>query len=396
MNSGVLQSKARAAAKPSSALSASLIATHQGFLSLQDEWNVLAAESEGATVFQRHEWNSAWWETQSERSRLFVIVVRQGSELAAIAPLCIVERQQALLRFRHLQFLGAPAADYADFLVRGDRQPCIGAMLDEVFHHQHLWDVFELNHLRTDSANALALREELGGRSAVCSEARRVVSPYLPLPPDPEMVFSRLPKSARYDLRKGLQKLSERGVVSYEVLRDRRAAMEVLPAFLETLRERELDAGRAATRAARTWLRRYFTQLLNGPARSLVHFSRLSVNDRAVAYHFGFQYGNRLYWYKPTFSPEYSECSPGKLLIQFAIESAVREGVTELDFLLGDEPYKLQWTESVREVTDLMVFSSNWRSYAARRWYLGAKPALKASRRFAAVWQWVRGIGERT
>lgn len=395
MNTGVLQQKAPASAISGSALQTSLITAHQEFLDLQEEWNALAAESAVDTVFQRHEWVSAWWGAQGERSRLFVIVVRQGSELAAIAPLCIMERQQVFFRFRHLQFLGAPAADYADFLVRGDRQACIAAILDEIFRHQRLWDVLELNHLRTDSPNGFVLRDELGRRSAVFSEAPHLVAPYLPLPPDPERVFSKLPKNARYDLRRGIQKLSERGVVSYEVLRDHRAAMEALPAFLETLYRRELDAGRAAPRAARDWFHRYFTQLLNGPARALVHFSRLSMDNHAVAYHFGFQYGNRLYWYKPTFNPDYSECSPGKLLIQFAIESAVPEGVTELDFLLGHEPYKFQWTKSMREVTDLMVFSSSWQSRAARRWYLGVKPAVKASRWFAAIWQWVRGIGER-
>jgi CelD/BcsL family acetyltransferase involved in cellulose biosynthesis len=395
MNTGVLQQEAPALTISGSALQTSLITRHQEFLDLREEWNALAAESGVDTVFQRHEWVSAWWQARDSRSRLFVIVVRRGSELAAIAPLCIVERQQVLLRFRHLQFLGAPAADYADFLIRGDRHACLTAILDEIFSHQALWDVLELNHLPTDSPNCVVLRDELGRRCALFSEAPHLVAPYLPLPPDPERVFSKLPKCVRYDLRRGIQKLSERGVVSYEVLRDHRTAIEALPAFLETLHRRELSAGRAATRAARDWLHRYFAQLLNGPAHALVHFSRLSVDNHAVAYHFGFQYGNRLYWYKPSFNPDYSECSPGKLLIQSAIESAVPEGVTELDFLLGHEPYKFQWTKSIRKVTDLMVFSSRWQSRAAQRWYLDVKPALKASHWCATVWRWVRGAGER-
>lgn len=395
MNTSVLKQKAPATARPCSVLQTSLIAGHREFLDLEEEWNALAAESEVETVFQRHEWASAWWKAEGERSRLFVIVVRRGSELVAIAPLCIVERQQALLRFRHLQFLGAPAADYADFLVKGDRQPCIAVILDEILRRRRLWDVFEINHLRTDSPNGAVLRAELSRKGAAFSEGPHRVSPYLPLPPDPEQVLSNLPKGVRYDLRRGIQRLSERGVVCYEVLREHDAAMGALPTFLETLYRRESVAGRPATRAAREWFHRYFAELLNGPAHALVHFSRLSVNSHPVAYHFGFKYCNRLYWYKPTFNPDYSECSPGKLLIQFAIEWAAPAGVTELDFLLGDEPYKSQWTKSTREVLDLMVFSSGWRSRVARCWYLGVKPALKASRPFGAVWQWIRWIGER-
>lgn len=279
MNTGALRLSTSNSAVPDSALQASVITAPQEFLNLEKEWNALAAESGGETVFQRHEWVSAWWNTQCESSRLFVIVVRRGSELMAIAPLCIVVRQQAFFRFRHLQVLGAPVGDYADFLVKGDRQPSIAIILGEIFHFQHLWDVFEFNHLRADSPNAVMLLEELNRKRVVYSEGPHLVSPYLPLPQDPEHVFLKLPNSLRYKLRRGARELTEYGVVTYEVLREHRAAMEALPGFLETLHRREVGAGRVGAQDTEEWFKLYLTQLLNGPASGLVHFSQ-SVCER--------------------------------------------------------------------------------------------------------------------
>lgn len=359
------------------ALQTSLVTDPGEFMALRFEWNQLAAGSGLDTAFQRHEWVSAWWKAKGARTQLFVVLIRQGRELVGIAPLCIVEQRQGVLSFRRLQFLGASAGDYLDLLVGRERNRCIAALLAEIFRWQHLWDIFEVQHLRMDSRNRPILQEQLDGR---WQQTASFVSPYMPVPLHPEQVLSKLPKGLRYELRRGMEKLSRKGPLKYEVFQSSRDALDALPPFFEMLKRREVGANRNGGQIARDWLRDYFTNLLSGPAHNLVHFSRLSVGKDPIAYHLGFQYENRLYWYKPTFDPDYAEFSPGKLLIHFAVTAAIEGGVKEVDFLLGNEPYKFQWTRLIREVADFAVFNSSLRSRVARHWYLHFKPVLKRSK----------------
>ena len=62
---------------------------------------------------------------------------------------------------------------------------------------------------------------------------------------------------------------------------------------------------------------------------------------------------NRLWLALKTFwriliDPEFAALSPGTLVIGTAIESAIREGCGEFDFLRGDEEYKYFWGAAVR------------------------------------------------
>jgi CelD/BcsL family acetyltransferase involved in cellulose biosynthesis len=381
------QSSTSVSTKP---LVVSLVTRESEFSALRDEWNELARRSPGASVFQRHEWVSAWLHAEQGRAQLFILLVRCGGELRGIAPLCIKPSQSDLPGIRVLQFLGTPAADYLDLLLDGEDRQVIVALVDTIMDARHRWDAWWLCHLVAGSTNSGRLLEELARRGIASREVKRQIAPYLELPEDPKRVAESLPKGVRYDLRKGLERLAETGEVNYEVIRTREMALKVLPEFVEVLRQREIDAERPSTREAREWFARYFAALLKGPAFDLVHFSRMSAGKVAVAYHFGFKYKGRLYWYKPTFDPTFAKAQPGKLLIKTIIESAVEEHIFEFDFLLGHEPYKFQWTKSTRSLVDELVFSQTMRSRSARLWLIELKPALKNSKRLRAAVQWLR------
>lgn len=371
-------------------LRVSLITQEQDFAPLREEWNVLVGKSAGSSIFQRHEWISAWWEAQQAGSRLFIVIVRRAEKLRAVAPLCIKQSEAGLPGIRMLQFLGAPAADYTDILLSSTDLLLASTLVDAILAERKHWDAWSLSHVPTDSPNGILLKEELGRRGVTLHEGQQNIAPWLAIPEDPKSVAKSLPKGVRYDLRKGTERLSETGKVAYEVIRDPQMAKQLLPDFFRMLYQREVDAGRPASRRAREWFVRYFSALMNGPAFELVHFSRLSANGVAVAYHIGFKYEGRLYWYKPTFNPSFAKSQPGKLLIQAIIESAVEEKITEFDFLLGDEPYKFQWTKTARTVADALVFTGTLRSRLSKLWLVDLKPAMKKSDHMRALVAWFR------
>jgi CelD/BcsL family acetyltransferase involved in cellulose biosynthesis len=106
--------------------------------------------------------------------------------------------------------------------------------------------------------------------------------------------------------------------------------------------------------AFRNW---YHSLARAAMAADWLHFSVLECGERPAAFHFGFQYGGKLSWYKPSFDWEFRKESPGAVLISSLIEDAVRRGHAELDFSSGREPFKLRFSNSQTVNLNLRVFA---------------------------------------
>jgi CelD/BcsL family acetyltransferase involved in cellulose biosynthesis len=66
----------------------------------------------------------------------------------------------------------------------------------------------------------------------------------------------------------------------------------------------------------------------------------LYVGDRLVAAHFGIRSNGMLYYWFPSFNPEFSKYTPGWLLITFLLQHLPTIGCDALDFGPGGEKYK--------------------------------------------------------
>jgi CelD/BcsL family acetyltransferase involved in cellulose biosynthesis len=97
-------------------------------------------------------------------------------------------------------------------------------------------------------------------------------------------------------------------------------------------------------------------------ATDWLHFSILELDKTPLAYHYGFDYEGKFYWYKPSFNIDYSSRSPGTLLIRYLIQSALECDRQEFDFTIGNEPFKRRFTKNARHNTNLHIFR-NKRSY---------------------------------
>jgi CelD/BcsL family acetyltransferase involved in cellulose biosynthesis len=75
-----------------------------------------------------------------------------------------------------------------------------------------------------------------------------------------------------------------------------------------------------------------------------------------VAAHYGFRFGGRLLHFQGGFDPAFRDRSPGTALTTMVLEDDVfGGGLTEYDFLDGDEAYKLSLSTGVRRLYDLVI-----------------------------------------
>lgn len=103
-------------------------------------------------------------------------------------------------------------------------------------------------------------------------------------------------------------------------------------------------------------------------------FSVVELDGRAVAFHYGFEYGGALIWYKPSFDLSYSAQSPGLLLIRELIRDSLEQGREEVDFTIGGESFKSRFANAERSVDFVALYNSRRRFIAAQ-----AEKALRHS-----------------
>lgn len=93
--------------------------------------------------------------------------------------------------------------------------------------------------------------------------------------------------------------------------------------------------------------RRLFVEL---QARGLVLVSSLSAGDKVIAVHLGASHEGRLYWWIPSYDPDFAKFSPGRLLMESLIRASFERGDHEFDFLIGDEAYKWRYATHTRVI----------------------------------------------
>ena len=204
----------------------------------------------------------------------------------------------------------------------------------------------------SEGAGLAALRaaiEEAGYRSVERTVLR---SPYIDLT-GLEEAAGLLDRKMRKEMRRVRRRLEEEGALVLDVVRD----AEGVPAALEEAYALEAlqwkgEAGSAIASDERT--RAFYSAVATwAAARGTLRLAMLRLDGRAIAFELDILDGGGLHAMKAGFDPEWSRFSPGHLLMLDLIDEAIGQGVRTYEFLGDAEPYKLRWTEDVREMRRL-------------------------------------------
>ena len=103
--------------------------------------------------------------------------------------------------------------------------------------------------------------------------------------------------------------------------------------------------------------------------RGKLRLYHLRVADEYAAAFYCFREGARLFYYNAGFDERWAKYSVGMLILGHAVEQSIAEGVTELDFLQGEEGYKEHWMTGCREDVRVRAAAPHPRGRFAR-WHL--------------------------
>lgn len=321
------------------------IRRHQDLSQLEaDAWDQLAAASEPSTVFQTHAWHRAWWTAFGDQHELLLLSAHEGGRLVGIAPCCVTDR-------RAVRFLGHGSSDYADLLVPPARDDVREALWRSALEAARGWRRLELRCLLLGSPSLPALRRcsvrGLTDPATACPTLRA------PMPGDFRMA------AGRHRVRRSTRWFRRRE--GFRVTHHRSPA-QVLPLlddfFAQHCRRWQETPTPSIFQqpAARRFYEAATVQL--GEAGAL-RFTRMSIEDRPAAHHFGCVHAGTFSYYKPTFDLEFAARSPGVALLGELLELAQEERLREFDFSLGDEAYKRLYANDARQSVNATFYASS-------------------------------------
>lgn len=299
-----------------------------------EQWNSLVARNETNTIFQTYEWFDAWWRTFGDAHQLFLLLVRDGDAILGFAALVLT---RGAWGWRELRFAGTGNADYQDFVLPKEKPRALAAICAFLQRQSRRWDRFALANVPAQSTTLSLLSSFSKSTELRLVDEARVTCPTLMLGEDSPRVRRMIDK---YSLRRPLNWFNKHGALRFRHVGSVDEVIAMLPAFFAQHRARWHAVDRPSLFSQAKQRQFYESVARTLAARGWLQFSVVEFNGDPIAFHFGFDYGGCITWYKPSFDVRWSEHSPGLLLTRALIEDGLNRGRDELDFAAGDEAFK--------------------------------------------------------
>jgi CelD/BcsL family acetyltransferase involved in cellulose biosynthesis len=316
---------------------AAVASTAAEFAALQPGWDDLVRAMRRPSPFLLHGWLSSWCKHYVADGDLRVHVVRRGNSLLGAFPLYVSGRRG----LKVAQFLGASQSALADLLLSEEAGVDVASMLVEGARTSghDLADLFGL-----PGGGNLASHSQAANLQLI----ERVEAPVLDLSPGFDAVYQEKTSSKRRNLhRRRLRQLGELGEVRFTVARRPEELSEALEhAFaLHLLRWSGRPDGSGFATA--TGMRFHREAILALAEEDIPRIVTLTVGDRTVAFHYYLAFAGTMYVHRLAFDPALSRLSPGAVTTLEAVRVASEEGLRRVEFLGGDERYKLELADRV-------------------------------------------------
>ena len=374
----------------SDALANLQVSLHARLDDIEAQWRRFERRAD-CTPFQTFDWLDTWQRNIAKHSAVqpvIVVATFADGTIACMLPLAI-ERKHGV---RRLCWLGQDLNDYnAPLLVRDFSQ----RVLPETF--LAAWD-----EMRTCMQNSPMFRYDwielekmpqlVGSQSNPFFNLALATNPsgahFARLSGDWQKFYAAKRSSAtRRRDRAKRKRLAEYGEVDFVTCRDfddTRAALEALMA-----QKRQLFASKGIPDMfARPGWREFFLDIATNPAaRDMVHVSRVQIGAICAAANLGLVFGDGYFHLLASHDHgPLAHYGPGALHLRELIAYAIGLGLKRFDFTIGDEPYKLEWSDTHIRLGDYAT-AATWRGWPACAYSLVRRPIKRFIKQTPWAWR---------
>jgi CelD/BcsL family acetyltransferase involved in cellulose biosynthesis len=320
----------------------------EGLQALGPEWDALVLAAARPSPFLLHAWVTAWWRHFGAGAELAVIIARSGPVLVGIAPMYIRRRWG----LRVCRLLGGHESALGDLLVAPDEGVAVGqALLDRLAEER-------LDYLDVFGPPEGGVLPRLASHDTLRA-VRRVDAPVLRMPEGWEPAYtSRVNPKKRNLHRRRLRQLAEVGEVGWTMARAPGDVARELEHAFEIHSRRWKGRPDGSTFGVPNGQRFHRDAAAALSAQDAVRILTLRIDGRPVAFHYWFVLGSTMYVHRLAFDPDLARLSPGQVTLLHALAAASAEGVRRVEFLGGDERYKLELADALEPLNQVVGLPS--------------------------------------
>lgn len=323
-----------------------IVDTEDGLKAIEGDWLSLY-ERASLTPFSNPEFTYLWWKYfgKHEGRRLHIICGYEDGKLVGVLPLAIIKRKG--LRFLH--WAGNDVCDYCDVLVEKREH---ADLLWDAARKSKQYDLSIIEDVRPDAVSDPILAK-------FASKHRTGISYYLDINwKSGKEWFASLSRPARSKYTRRVKHLQERGPVAFEMRKAGEVPGNIVEDFLK-LKIKWAETfdknGIFKKDSVSPYFREFFSTKPKG-CELLVFY--ITCNESTVAVMSCITHKGKAYGYSLAYNPEWGEFSPGNMVSTNLVSYIVDNGFSVFDFLRGDEPYKLRYTNNSNPLYEY-TFSRN-------------------------------------
>ena len=309
------------------------------FEALSSQWDALLEQCSSPTPFLTWQWQKLWWNCWKQNRHLRIITVgRENGRLCGIAPLCEEKGNDT----RELMLLGSSdLCDYLDCIIAtGEEEDLYRTLFSYLASSSPESIMLSFNSLKAHSPTISFFKTASGKDSYSLDLYREDTAPSLDLPSDFELYLKMLSKKDRHEMRRKRRKAEQEQEVTFRTITDPSQVRDTLPHFLTLFRKSAKTKHDFLTPERECFFRSVAEEFSR---RGWLEIFSLSFYSREVAYLFCFHYNGTRYLYNAAYDLDYSNLSPGIVVITYCLEDAISRGINRFDFLRGDETYKYRF-----------------------------------------------------
>jgi CelD/BcsL family acetyltransferase involved in cellulose biosynthesis len=334
---------------------------HDDLESVENEWRRFETTAD-CTVFQSFDWLSCWHRHIGQRLKVspaIVVARRAGGEPLLLIPLAV---RPGFIR--RLTWLGCELCDYnAPLLAPDFPDQVTPAQFHDVWasicrllqqRPQHRHDLVELTKIP----------ERVGSQANPFVRFDVRLNPsgahFMPLHGTwDEFYHAKRSSATRRRDRTKRKRLGEFGEVRFVTPEATDDVARTLEMLIEQKSKAFARMG-VANIFAPPGHREFFFDLATHPrSRHLVHISRLEVGSAWAATNLGLIFGGSYYHVLASYNDgDLARFGPGAAHLRDLLGYAIERGLRCFDFTIGDEPYKMEWSEGTLKLYDLVVPAS--------------------------------------
>jgi CelD/BcsL family acetyltransferase involved in cellulose biosynthesis len=345
-----------------------------------DEWDRLAAAMPTQMPFQTLQWNRTWWLTFRRRGtfvndKLHLICVKQDGRLLGIIPLFRTTIGLAGIPFfRFYRLLGADSnlTEWRSVICRPEHRQLIQSLwLKEMSRSCTGFSYFQIRGFSAQEISSI--KEEYKHLVKGETPSENFV---LALGDNWDTFKATRKRNIKESLRHCYNSLTRYNLIpSLEVIGDACEIEQKMALFYQwhSLRANNNNTVSHPDYFKNAKHRKFLDLLAKGLCgQGQLKLFELKLNDKSVAYRFGFISGNTLYLYLSAYDPEFSKLSTMTTLVAEMIKWAIEKKMKFVNLSFGRDSSKSRWGPSEVQFFDTWIGNDGGLIPWLNRWILNA------------------------